>query len=69
MNFKKYKTNLKVDGNHILSYNTIVAEINHATKTIHTFGRWSTTTTKHVNYVAAQLGYEIVKIVIDGKAV
>ena len=57
---EKYKKNLKVDNFYIYSYNTQVAEINHIEKSVTKLGWWSSTTSKHINYVAREYGYEIV---------
>jgi hypothetical protein len=46
----KYTQNLIVIGNKVYSYNTLVAEING--NKLHELGKWSVTTSKHVNYVA-----------------
>tara|TARA_Y100000022_G_C13235907_1_gene369814 strand:+ start:742 stop:948 length:207 start_codon:yes stop_codon:yes gene_type:complete len=63
MNLKRYKQNLKVIENDVISYNTHVAEIvgNKLYKL-----KWnvngmtsSPTTTKHINYVANELGLTI----------
>ncbi len=62
MTFKKYKKNLKMEGEFILSYNTKVAEINHQQKEVHVLGYWSMTTSKHINYAASELGYQVVKL-------
>jgi hypothetical protein len=59
MQLEKYKQNLKVIGNHILSYNTRVAYIQD-NKLIQ-LGYWSMTTQKHINYVAKELGLELIK--------
>jgi len=56
--FKKYKDNLSYDEKFIYSYNTKVAEINHKNKVLIPLGYWSMTTTKHINYAAAELGYK-----------
>ena len=48
--FGRYKENLSRDGNKIISYTTHVATIDGDTLLIH--GWWSSTTSKHVNYVA-----------------
>ena len=56
----KYKKNLKVDNFFIYSYETQVAEIDHIEKTITILEYWSQTTTKHINYVAKEYGYEII---------
>ncbi len=50
----RYKNNLRIDGDRVISYSTHVATIDGDTLRI--LGTWSRTTTKHVNYVAAQLG-------------
>jgi len=60
--FDKYKQNLKTSSTHVLSYDTEVAEIDHATQTIKPLGWWSMTTTKHINYVGSEYGYEVQKI-------
>ena len=57
--FDKYKTNLTKHGDDIYSYSTKVATI-HQHKLIQ-HGYWSMTTQKHINYVANELGLEIVK--------
>jgi len=59
--FDKYKQNLKASSTHFLSYDTEVAEIDHATQTIKPLGWWSMTTTKHINYVGSEYGYEVQK--------
>ena len=62
--FDKYKQNLRLIGNDVISYNTHVAEIkdNKLYKL-----KWnvrgmtsSPTTTKHINYVARELNLEII---------
>jgi hypothetical protein len=60
--FEKYKQNLKASSTHVLSYDTEVAEIDHATQTIKPLGWWSMTTTKHINYVGSEYGYEVQKV-------
>tara|TARA_R110000824_G_scaffold32503_1_gene104918 strand:- start:241 stop:435 length:195 start_codon:yes stop_codon:yes gene_type:complete len=60
--FDKYKQNLKTSSTHVLSYDTEVAEIDHATQTIKPLGWWSMTTTKHINYVGSEYGYEVQKV-------
>ena len=57
----RYKANLKVDDNYVYSYDTKVASINHRDKTIKPLGWWSTTTSKHINYVGSQYGYKVLK--------
>jgi hypothetical protein len=62
---KKYKQNLRLENNKVYSYNTLVAEIKG--DTIHKIdwnvgGRTtSPTTSKHINYVAKELGLTLVK--------
>ena len=53
---KRYNTNLRIDGDQVISYTTCVAIIDREAGTIHELGKWSQTTTKHVNYVASELG-------------
>jgi hypothetical protein len=50
----RYKENLHIDGDRVISYTTHVATIEG--DTLRVLGYWSRTTTKHVNYVAAELG-------------
>jgi hypothetical protein len=57
----KYKANLKVDDSYVYSYDTKVAKINHRDKTITPLGYWSTTTSKHINYVGSEYGYKVNK--------
>ena len=54
--FNRYKQNLTLDGNRVISYTTHVATIDFINNTIQALGYWSKTTTKHINYVAAELG-------------
>ncbi len=53
---KKYKQNLRIIGSQVMSYETHVATIDITTKTLVVNGHWSATTTKHINYVASELG-------------
>ena len=57
--FKKYKQNLKQDGNNIWSYHTIVARIEG--NELYQLGYWSMTTQKHINYVANELNLKLIK--------
>lgn len=59
MKLKKYKQNLQVIDNHVLSYNTRVAYIEG--NKLRQLGYWSMTTQKHINYVAKELGLELIK--------
>ena len=56
---KKYKQNLKIDGNNVISYSTHVATIKN--DELHQLGYWSVTTQKHINYVASELNLKIIK--------
>lgn len=56
---KKYKQNLKIDGNRVISYTTHVATIDYSSGIITELGYWSRTTRKHINYVAQELGMSV----------
>ena len=60
--FEKYKQNLKASSTHVYSYETKVAEIDHATQTIKPLGWWSMTSSKHINYVGSEYGYQVQKV-------
>ncbi len=56
----KYKQNLKVVGNYIYSYDTRVAWIDRYSETVYiapAYYKHSRTTSRHINYVANELGY------------
>lgn len=55
----RYKQNLRIEGNRVISYITHVATIDNG-KLIE-LGWWSVTTKKHINYVAKELNLELVK--------
>ena len=62
--FDRYKHNLKLIGNDVISYNTHVAEIKD--EKLYKL-KWnvrgmtsSPTTTKHINYIARELNLEII---------
>jgi len=61
--FDKYRTNLclvEIDYiTYVKSYDTLVAKIEDGKLVI--LGWWSSTTTKHINYVAEQLGLQVTK--------
>jgi len=59
MNLKKYKQNLKIEGNKVISYITHVATIKG--DELHQLGYWSMTTQKHINYVAKELNLNLIK--------
>jgi hypothetical protein len=58
-NLKKYKTNLKIVGNDVISYTTTVAQIQG--DNLKQLGYWSVTTQKHINYVAKELNLTLIK--------
>jgi hypothetical protein len=65
MKLEKYKQNLRIDGNRVISYVTHVATID-GDKLIkeewNVGGRSSSpTTTRHINYVARELNLELIK--------
>ena len=60
--FDKYKQNLRATDNSIYGCTTKVAEIDHETRTIKPLGWWSMTTSKHINYVGSEYGYEVQKV-------
>ena len=57
----RYKENLLVSDEAIFSYLTKVAIIDHFNEQIHINKWWSVTTSKHINYVAKQYDYEVIK--------
>ena len=59
--FDKYKQNLRTDDDYVFSYNTKVAEIDHKNRQITPLGWWSVTTSKHINYVGSEYGYQVQK--------
>tara|TARA_R110000751_G_scaffold188750_1_gene294725 strand:+ start:623 stop:841 length:219 start_codon:yes stop_codon:yes gene_type:complete len=70
MRFKKYKQNLKKEGNKIISYNTIVAEIrgqnlcqltNKDPEMLKGKENWSKSTQRHINYAAQELKLTLIK--------
>ncbi len=50
----KYKQNLRIEGNRVISYKTHVATISGRELLVH--GWWSMTTSKHINHVAKTYG-------------
>ncbi len=54
--FDRYKQNLRIEDDKVISYNTHVATVDRINDTLILLGRYSKITTKHTNYVAAQLG-------------
>lgn len=61
MKLKKYTQNLRIEGNKVFSYNTMVALIDWEVKEINQLGYWSQTTQKHINYVADELDLILIK--------
>src|SRR3990167_1295649 len=57
----RYKQNIHIEGNKVISYTTHVATIDSANRKLYIHGWWSVTTSKHINYVANEYGLEIVK--------
>ena len=58
-NMKKYKQNLRVENNKVISYTTHVATIEN--NDLIQLGWWSVTTQKHINYVAKEFNLNLVK--------
>ena len=56
---KKYKQNLRLEGNKVISYVTHVATIKG--NELHQLGYWSMTTQKHINYVAKEFNLNLIK--------
>lgn len=61
MKLKKYNKNLKIEGNYVKSYGTIVAMINYEFKELEQLDSYSQTTQKHINYVADELNLILIK--------
>ena len=59
MTFSKYKQNLRIEGNEVWSYSTVVARIQE--NNLYQLGYWSVTTQKHINYAAKELGLTLIK--------
>ena len=57
----KYKENLMVSDDTIFSYLTPVAKIDHVEKKVIVEYWYSMTTSKHINYVAKEFNYEVVR--------
>jgi len=55
----KYKQNLRIQGNNVWSYSTIVAKIDGCN--LIQLGYWSMTTQKHINYASKYLGLNLIK--------
>jgi len=59
INILRYKQNLRIDGNRVISYTTHVATIENGN--LIQLGYWSQTTQKHINYVAQELNLNLIK--------
>ena len=59
MKLEKYNQNLKIEGNEVWSYSTVVARIQE--NNLYQLGYWSMTTQKHINYVARELNLNLIK--------
>ena len=59
---QKYRENLRVIGNKIYSYGTLVGLISNLGRKVYIWQWYSVTTSKHTNYVARELGYEVAKV-------
>ena len=57
----KYKNNLLVSNQYIFSYLTQVAKIDHINKTIIVDKFYSVTTSKHINFVANEYNYKVLR--------
>ncbi len=56
---ERYKQNLRIDGNRVISYTTHVATIENGN--LIQLGWWSRTTQKHINYVAQELSLNLIE--------
>ena len=59
--FDRYKVNLRMIGDKLISYNTEVAIIDRVNRRliIQAPYYWSQTTSKHINYASSELGFKI----------
>tara|TARA_R100000458_G_C8164437_1_gene167266 strand:- start:323 stop:538 length:216 start_codon:yes stop_codon:yes gene_type:complete len=60
--FDKYKENLLVNDDYIFSYLTKVAVIDHERREILVDTWYSSTTSKHINYVAKEYNYKVITL-------
>tara|TARA_Y100000593_G_scaffold19183_1_gene38128 strand:+ start:827 stop:1042 length:216 start_codon:yes stop_codon:yes gene_type:complete len=60
--FDKYKENLLVNDDYIFSYLTKVAVIDHEKREILVDTWYSSTTSKHINYVAKEYNYKVITL-------
>ena len=61
MRLDRYKQNLRIEGNKVISYTTHVATIEDGK--LYERGWWSVTTQKHINYVAKEYNLQLVKYI------
>lgn len=59
MNLNRYKQNLRIECDKVISYTTHVATIKE--NELHQLGYWSMTTQKHINFVAKELNLKLIK--------
>ena len=57
----RYQKNLRVEGDKVYSYDTLVATIDRAKRTLTILGYWSKTTSKHLNYIATEFSLTKIK--------
>jgi len=55
----RYKQNLHIEGDKVISYTTHVATIDRDNRKLYRLGWWSVTTSKHVNHVGRELGLTV----------
>ena len=60
--FDKYKQNLRATDDAVYSYETRVEEVNHRDRTSNPLDGYTVTTSKHINYVGSEYGYEVKKV-------
>lgn len=65
LSFNRYKENLAIYQDYdedlfVKSYDTIVGQIDIRNKTLIEWGKWSNTTSRHINYVAQEMGLRVI---------
>jgi len=58
--YDRYKHNLIVVGDDVISFTTKVAKIDRERMILKQLGYWSVTTQRHINYVAQQEGLTLI---------
>ena len=58
----RYNQNLSITDTNVLSYGTKVGTFDHEKKVIVVTKWYSVTTSKHINYVASEMGYSVEKM-------